>query len=311
MRVFSNKQYGIFTIWIENTTAIEEDMECQFCIYAGDSVMPGDTFIVNTPRLGVQNQGVWTVEAVGETTATSNDPFSVPTKFRVSIADRSPVAHGSTGMLGTDSRLVQIIEGVPATFIRKINTIVPNQTDGNFVDIRWDVPVESSTIAANAGSIISTLDKISFPIDFASGIDSYSYDNGLIGEANRIIQGDPADTSTYPGVAAAGAQINVSGPLVKRIQVALSLRVRSGVANSDVADRVRSAVATVINQTGIGVPIALSKIIAAVERVVGVVAVTVTSPIYNVGNDLITVAPNEKPLVLNLDNDITVTFNGE
>jgi hypothetical protein len=57
--------------------------------------------------------------------------------------------------------------------------------------------------------------------------------------------------------------------------------------------------------------VALSKIIAAAEQVVVVVAVTIVSPTYNVGNDLITVAPNEKPLVLNLENDLTVTFNGE
>lgn len=311
MRVFSNAQYGAGTIWIENTTAIQEDMECNFAIYAGDSVIPGDSFVVNTPLFGVQNQGVWTIETVGETTAISNDPFTVNTRFKVSVAQRSPISHGLSDVLGIDFRLVQIVEGIPAKFVRRIDTILPNQTDGSFMDVRWDSFIESSTISASSGSIITALDKLSFPIEFASGADSYSYDNGLIGEANRIVQGDLADTSTYPGVAAAGAQINISGPLIKRIQVALSLRVKSGVSNSDIADRVRSAVATLINQTGIGVPIALSKVIAAAEKVVGVIAVTVVSPIFNIGNDLITVAPNEKPLVQNLDQDISISFVGE
>lgn len=311
MRVLTGAEYGVGTIWIENTTAIQEDMECNFGIYAGDSVMPGDTFVVNTPLFGVQNQGVWTIDTVGETTATSNDPFTVSNKFKVSIAQRSPISHGLSAVLGLDFRLVQIVEGTPAKFVRKIDGIIPNQDDGDFMDIRWDSIIESSTVAASAGSIITSLDKLDFSTDFASGIDSYSYDNGLIGEANRIVQGDAADTNTYPGVAAAGAQINVSGPLVKRIQVALSLRVKTGVTNSDIADRVRSAVATLINQTGIGVPIALSKIVAAAERVVGVVAVTVVSPTYNVGHDLIQIQPGEKPLVLDLDTDISISFSGE
>lgn len=311
LRISNTNGYSAGTIWIENSIAVEEDSECNIAIYASDSVMPGDTLIVNTPLFGTLNQGLWTVDTVGTTTLTSNDLFTVNTKFKVSTETRSPVSHGASAALGVDSRLVQIIENSPAKFIRKIDTLVPNQVDGAFMDIRWDRLINSSTISASSGSIITTLDKLDFSIDFASGIDAYSYDNGLIGEANRIIQGDPADVSSYPGVAAAGAQINVSGPIIKRINIALSLRVKSGVSNSAIADRVRSAVATTINQTGIGVPIALSKIIAAAEKVVGVVAVTVISPIYNIGNDLITVQPFEKPLVLNLDEDIHISFNGE
>jgi hypothetical protein len=202
------------------------------------------------------------------------------------------------------------VEGAPAKFIRKINQIIPNQTDGSFMDIRWDQTIENSTISSSAGSIITALDKLEFPIEFAAGFDSYSYDNGLIGEANRIIQGDPSDTISYPGVAAAGAQINVSGPLIKRVNVSLALRLRTGVENNAIADRVRSAVATVINQTGIGQPIALSKIVDAAQQVVGVVSVAVISPIYNIGNDLITSQPFEKLLVQNLNDDIHIAFIG-
>ena len=77
------------------------------------------------------------------------------------------------------------------------------------------------------------------------------------------------------------------------------------------ADRVRSAVATVVNQTGQGTPVALSAIITAAQKVVGVIAATILSPAYNATSDLIPVQPYEKPLVLDLDQDIQISFSGE
>jgi uncharacterized phage protein gp47/JayE len=155
------------------------------------------------------------------------------------------------------------------------------------------------------------LDKLDFPFQLAAGVDGYSYNTGLIAEANRIVYGDTADTSTYPGVAAAGARININGPLVKRFSLAVQLRIRTGSSKTEIANRVRSAVATVVNQNGVGRPLALSSLIAAVSRVVGVISVTIVSPIFNSENDLIPLQPYEKLLVTNLEKDISVSFSGD
>ncbi len=299
---------GNGTLWIEHDGGIEEVSQCSVVVIFGNSILPGDTFVVSTPLLGAANQGSWTVESVG---LSGGDQFSDPMTFKVSTSTRAPVAQIAGSPLGTSSSLLQVIEGTPCRFIMQIDGLAPNQDDGTYMDVRWDDHVWSSTISAAAGSIATALDKLAFPLEFASGADGYAYNDGLIGEANRVVQGDPADTSTYPGVAAAGAKTNINGPLVKRISLALSLRVRSGVINADIANRVRSAVATVINQTGIGQPIALSSIVAAATRVVGVVAVTVVTPSYGIGSDLIAVQPFEKPLVLNLTQDIQISFAGE
>lgn len=305
------------TLWFENAEAIEEAVECELAIYSPDSVMPGDELIVSTTDWGVGNQGTWIVKSVGNMTADSTDYFnagivdlSKTDRVTVDVSQRTPTNIGP-GSFVVDSSLIKFVEGTPASYVLKVLTMIPNQTDGSFIDIGWDQPANGATVGASAGSIISVRDKLSFPLNFSAGVDGYSYDVGLIGEANKVVFGDSGDTSTYPGVAAAGAQIDISGPLVKRILIALQLRVRSGVTNSDIADRVRSAVATVINQTGIGQPIALSSIIAAAGRVVGVISVTIVSPAFGVGNDLISVQPFEKPLVLNLDQDIQIAFSGE
>jgi hypothetical protein len=296
---------------IENNGSLDESVECELAVYVSNGVMPGDTLVVNTPLWGEANQGTWTIKAVGETTAGAGDMFAHYDRFTVDVTSRTPAPQGAAPALtSATAPLVYFIESQPTTFILKVDGIAPNQSDGSFTDIRWDSQSLYSGLGAAAGSVITALDKLHFPTAFASGADGYRYDTGLIGEANKVIYGDPADRATYPGQASDGANINISGPLVKRVTVSLLLRVRSGVSNEGIADRVRSAVATVINQTGIGQPVPLSAIVTAASKVVGVIAVTIVSPAYGVGNDLIPVQANEKPLVLNLATDIGVTFSG-
>lgn len=301
------------TVWIENANVIEESAECTFEGFDRFTVMPGDQFVVTTPLFGVDNQGTWTVKAVGETSAGSGDQFAQTDRFTVDVSTRAPTPQGVTPTLtAITARLVKIVENVPAAYVMQVKNVLPNQLDGSFTDVRWDTTVSYSAVGAAAGSIITVLDKLAFPLDASSGIDGYNYDSGLIGEANRVVYGDPLDTATYPGVAAEGSDINIQGPLVKRLQFSLLLRTKaSGISNNDVADRVRSAVATVINQSPIGQPIALSSVVSAAQKVVGVVSVTILSPAYNAGNDLISVQPFEKALVLNLDEDIQITFAGD
>lgn len=301
------------TIWIENDSAIEERSECKLTVFTGDTPMPGDKLVVSSPAWGADNQGIWTITNVGETTAGSGDSFAQGDRFTVDTTDRTPVPQSLTPALsGDDGRLIYPVEGNPAVFMMKIDAIYPNQTDGSFTDVRWDLAINYSSIAASAGSVATVADKLGFPTDFTAGVDGYNYDTGLIGEANKIVYGDRSDTATYPGIGAEGSRINISGPLVKRIRLSLLLRVRSsGVTNSDVGDRVRSAIATVVNQSDIGQAIALSAIVTAASKVVGVVSATILSPAYNATNDLIPVQPNEKALVLDLDQDIQTTYVGD
>lgn len=313
LRIDSRDHGSSGTVWIENPNAIEERVECTLEGLDRFTALPGDKFVVASPIFGVDNQGTWTIKAVGETSAGSGDQFTQFDRFTVDVSTRAPVPQGVTATLDlAASRLVKLVEGEPAVFVLQAKNILPNQTDGSFTDVRWDTGVSYSAVGAAEGSIITLLDKMSFPLDTSSGTDGYNYDVGLIGEANRVVYGDPGDTSTYPGVAAEGSDIDIQGPLVKRLQFSLLLRTKSsGVSNNDVADRVRSAVATVVNQSAIGQPIALSAVVAAAQKVVGVVSVTILSPVYNAGNDLIPVQTFEKALVLNLDQDIQVTFAGD
>ena len=155
------------------------------------------------------------------------------------------------------------------------------------------------------------LDKLAFDTNLASGVDGYQHSTGLIEEANKVGYGVDSDPSTYPGLIAAGASVNIEGPLIHRIQVAIALRVRSGVSSRDIKSAVRSAVAAYVNAAGVGKQISLSEVVTAAQGVNGVVSVTILSPSYTAGTDLISIQPYEKPMILNLDDDIQISFVGE
>lgn len=238
-------------------------------------------------------------------------PFSNPFVFTVSTADRVPAAVSSASglTLGSDYPLVQVIEGSPSRFIKQILGIAPNQVSSNLVDIKLTTSAGIATIGAAGGSVITALDKLGFSTVAALGIDGYSVNTGLIAAVNRVIYGDPGDPVANEGVAAANAQVDIRGPVVLRITVSLVIRVLGGTNRADIADQIRSSVAGTVNSLPVGQSVAFSAIIGAANQVGGVAAVLVSSQAP--GADTIPVQPHEKPLVLDPDQDITITFAGQ
>ncbi len=284
--------------WIENTNALEERNLINLSFLTYDSIMAGDQLLINTSIFGADNVGVWTVDTIN---MANRKEFTL-------VLDKELTSFSGPHTLGTVYPLIQVLEGSPTRLIKKVRTIAPNVEDSTYLDIKFETSVGYRQISESAGSIIRSLDKLSFPTDLVQGVDGYRYSTGLIREANRVVYGDPSDPSSYPGIIAAGAKVNIEGALVKRITCALGLRLKTGVGENDVKVRVRSAVASVINDTDVGASIAIDDLIGAAKSVPGVAAVTWLSPDYSAGHDLISVQPFEKPLVLNLDSDIRISL---
>jgi hypothetical protein len=308
VRTYSDADF--FAFWVENENAVEEDTAIASVRFlTHDSLLPGDTINIGSSIWGSGNQGLWTVEFVGGTdTATA---FTSQYVFTVNTQDAAPVTQAAVGALGTSAPLIKAIEGQPGRLLKRIRTIAPNQDDADSVDILFETDDQAHTMSEAAGTILTALDRLDFPVDVATGIDGYGHGTGLVAESNRVLYGDSRDTATYPGVVAAGARVNISGPLVKRVTVSLSIRVRSGISSVDIIDAVKSAVASTVNGAKVGEAIAISDIVAAAGKVNGVIAVAVLSPSYSADSDLIPVQPYEKPLVLNLDQDVSVSLVGE
>ena len=300
------RQAGNVWFWIENLSAVEEIASGSIAFLSYDSIMPGDILSINTTVWGANNTGNFYVESIDLPApfGGSGNTF----KFKVSSA-MTPVTGPIT--LGAAYQLVQVTEGSPSKLIKRVVGIIPNTLDSTASDVRFDTDQGYVKTGAFAGTILKPIDKLAFSTSVASGIDGYAHNTGLLAEANRVIYGDESDPSGYPGYVAAGAKVNISGPLIKRIQLALGIRVVTNISSADIFDRVKSEVAGVVNNTDIGASIAISDIIKAAQNVNGVVAVSVLSPAYSISNDLINVQPFEKPLILNVDTDVLISLIGD
>jgi len=285
--------------WIENASALEETETADLVFRTYDSIMPGDSLIINTDIFGADNIGTWIVDTI--------DPTNRKL-FTLVITDRVPAAFSGPVTLGTSSPLVQVFESEATTLVKKIRSISPNPDNGLYADVKFETDLGYRQVSVVAGTLIQPLDKFHFPVDLFLGVDGYRFSTGLVKEVNRVAYGDPGDPAAYPGIIAAGAQVNIQGPLIKRVTCSLSLRLKSGVSSVDIINRVRSAVASVINGVGVGEPIAISDLVTAAGSINGVVAVTVLEPTFTIGNDLISVQPFEKPLILDLEQDIAVSL---
>lgn len=316
VRVNSGKNIGIQlgyyrfrdfeTAWIENATAVEGTFWCRLVVLDKNSVVPGDSLIIDTDKFGAGNVGSWKVTNVGNKFTDADYTVRLDTNTK----SVQPMVISPGPLSAEELQLLSVYEGVAGHYVKKVYSVYPNPEVSSLMTLVLQDVENSDNITEALGSVISVRDKLGFGTAISSGIDAYSYDIGLIGEANKVVYGVAADRDTYPGVAANGSRINISGPVVKRLKLSLSIRTRTGVPRSEVADIVRSAVATVINQSGVGESKSFSDIIAAASEVVGILSVSIVSPTYNSVNDLIKVQPFEKLLILDLENDISITFVG-
>lgn len=286
--------------YIENPLAEEEVVtlaaatDIKFVSY--DSVVPGDSLVISGANLSSGNQGTWPIAEIIS-----------PTVVEVvgTMADEGTIA------LGSNVGQFQIFEGTPYTGIKRLHAVAQNPNDAAQLDLTLEGTVLVSKINASSLSAISAENKLGFSTSAVPGIDGYKKYSGLIAEVNRVIYGDAQDPTTYPGVRAAGAKVNIQGPLIRRISVSLSIRVRTGVPFSQVEEKVKSSVAAYVNSLGVGQSVAISSIVSAAGSVSGVLAVSVVDPLYDQTSDLIAVQGYEKALIIDADTDIVVSQIGE
>jgi hypothetical protein len=257
-----------------------------------ESTRSGDLFVIAGTVLGESNQGSYSIQKVLD-------------KSRVLISNLLTVKT-EVSLTGTSVQ-IYVQEGTAYTGYKKIQytSVDPSNSD-NFL-IVTDSIGQFEKINAIGVVTVEGVGKASFPTLIKRGLDSYRYHTGLIAQANKIVYGDPRDSVTFPGVAAAGAEIYIKPPLFKRIKVSINVRVRTGIPFSRVSEQVRNNVAALINSTKIGEAIAISDIVSAVNVIPGVFAVSISSPAYDAANDIITVNAIEKPRVIDIINDISVS----
>lgn len=262
--------------------------------YDYDSAVAGDKFVIRGSSFN-SRAGSYTVESV-----LSKNCIVV----NGVIEDLAPT------LLGANSDNVLLEEQYPYVGYKKVRMVSIEPTNPNLGIIVWDNKKQIDKINELSGSVISAVSKLRYPNTNKQGYDAYRYDKGLLAEVNRIVYGDPRDRTTYPGVAAAGVEIFINPPLIKRVSVGVVVRLNTGIPLIQVVEQVRNSIAALIDGNPIGQSIAISKIVSAVDAIPGVRAMAVTSPQYDQTNDLIVIQPSEKSLVIDVVTDISVSQLG-
>ena len=106
----------------------------------------------------------------------------------------------------------------------------------------------------------------------------YTYYTGLIALAQKIVDGDPNDRISYPGLRAAGIFVQVLTPQILLQNVTVTLTVREGYDQDEAKSLVRQAIKDYINTLNISDDVIRNKLIAQMMSVPGLLNVLVTTP---------------------------------
>lgn len=257
-----------------------------------ENTVVGDKFVISGDVLTAANIGTFNiVEVIDRNKIVVNKAMSP--QDSVVFSNKAPQVYVEEGSL---------YYGYKKIFGKAVDS-----SNTNRYRLVFDSYQQKSKINQAANVNFSAMSKLGFSQIVKSGLDSYRFHTGLIAQANKKVYGDPRDSITFPGVAAAGAEIFIEPPLVRRIEISINVRVNTGIPFSRIAEQVRNNIAALVNSSPIGEAIAISDIISSVNKIPGVKAISISSPAYSPTSDVILVNPAEKPFILDIVNDITVS----
>lgn len=129
---------------------------------------------------------------------------------------------------------------------------------------------------------------------------SYTHYVGLIKLAQTVVDGDPNDRLTYPGLRAAGVLVRVRTPQILLQTVTAVITTAEGFIFTDVQAAVEQAAKDYINNLSISDDVIRNKLIAQIMSVSGVTNVSVSTPAADV-------AMLDDQLARTQDANITIT----
>lgn len=296
--------YGQDAFWVEGK--LEEEVTqlldpSDLSFYTYDSIMPGDILVLSGDVLGQDNIGQYIV---------LDDAVNGSSLFpQSSVLYTEPLETAVTGAsLANKSDQMYFLEQNPVKLFKKIISIGPEE--GGLANILLDSPELVSKLSSSNSAYLTVLNKLNYEAEVKYGIDGYQHYTGLMQEVNKVVYGDPTLTVQYPGVKAAGANVDIKPALIKKIVLSVSVRIKTDLSYTEIQDSVKAAISGYVASLGVGESVSLSGVIATATNLEGIISVVITSPDFSLGNDLIKVNPDEKALVINPSTDITVTITG-
>ena len=283
------------SFWIENTNVVEEEKTLSsnsLVFHEYEATIPGDIFTVNGLALLASNAGSYPIVSVTSPT--------------VAVVQGSISNQTATNLAG-NQQSVYVLEGTKYSGYKQVSFVANQPGSNTFNNILLNTSAQYNKIGLSGGVSFTSLGKLNFSTTIRAGLDSYAYDTGIIGEANRVVYGDPRDALTYPGVSAAGTDIFIREPLLLKIKIALAIRTNIGVSFSQITQQIQSSVYALVKANKLGQALDLSSIVETVRQINGITSVVLTNPPYSTQNDLVVLQTGQKAFIASLS-DISVTL---
>lgn len=162
----------------------------------------------------------------------------------------------------------------------KLDTAVTIEVNSNPI-------TEGTDFALNRATGQITLDSGVYPTGLTTSdtvTAEYTWHEGLIAEAQKIVDGDPNDRTNYPGYRAAGTQVFVIAPsiLQQTIEAQVIIETDKIGEADDIRSDVQAAINRYINNLGINDDVVYTELVYHAQSVVGVDDVIFTTPTSNV-----------------------------
>jgi len=150
---------------------------------------------------------------------------------------------------------------------------------GTKIQISSKISGEASSVEIAGGAGNTTLNFSTIP---SLGVDGYRHFTGLLQLTQWTVDGREDDAENYPGIRAAGVQVEVIEPVRKPQRVEVDVTPREGVTLASISNEVKSAISAYVNTLPVGGDVIVSEITCAVKDVSGVFDVKVNDPLENV-----------------------------
>jgi phage-related baseplate assembly protein len=162
-------------------------------------------------------------------------------------------------------------------------TYIEAVTPDNPVAGTYKITLHHNVSAYTTGkdATITRTEVLDFDTAIVQGLDAYKYYTGLLRRVQKTVDGVESDQS-FPGIKAAGTQIEVIAPTVQKLTFEVDITLEDGISISNIIDDVKNGISSYVNALKVGEDVILSEIIRRVKGVIGIKDVSITTPSSNV-----------------------------
>jgi len=137
---------------------------------------------------------------------------------------------------------------------------------------------------------------LQFPTAISKGVDGYRYFTNLLQLVQQTVDGKIDDPENFPGLRAAGVQIEVAEPVSVLVTIEIDITMSEGFTVVGAENDIKSAISAYINNLKVGQDVVISEVICAVQDLLEVSDVQMISPTANIAiadNELARISEND------------------